>query len=91
MTSGTSQKAVLGWGTTCLGHLAGHPELLGAFLDQTGMSATDLRKGVGTLSLSMGLMDYFAHNEPALLAMCQTAGLKATDFMQTYERANRGG
>ncbi|NOZ31695.1 MAG: DUF3572 domain-containing protein [Alphaproteobacteria bacterium] len=91
MTSKALNEAVLNWGEICLGHLAGDPGLLDAFLTQSGMAPAQLRQSAGTKPMAMGLMAFYAHNEAALLAMCETAGVGAADFMRDYARANPDG
>jgi hypothetical protein len=73
----------------CLGHLAEHPEQLGEFMIQTGFDPPALRRAVGTRQLAIGLVDYFAQNEPMLLAFCASAGLRPEDFMAVWHKLNR--
>ena len=57
----------------CLSHLAENPEQLGEFMVQTGTSPVAVRRGAGTDSFGGGLIDYFAQNEPLLLAQSANA------------------
>jgi Protein of unknown function (DUF3572) len=72
----------------CLAYLIGAPDELARFMDQTGLDGEALRKTIGSRSLALGLMDYFAQDEAALLAMCANAGLSAERFMRTWQRLN---
>lgn len=75
----------------CLAYLTADPEELVRFMQHTGLDAGDLRSVVGTESLAHGMIDYFAQNEPALLAMCANAGFSAERFMRIYYRLNGDG
>ena len=74
----------------CLSHLVNEPELLGEFLGQTGTSPDDLRQGL-TQDITMGLFDFFAHNEPAMLSVCANAQINTEQFMRAYYKLNPSG
>jgi hypothetical protein len=73
----------------CLSFLAEHPEELMAFMQFAGLDPEALRRSVGTPDLQHGLIDYFAANEPILLALCANAGITPEQFMQVWHRQNR--
>lgn len=75
----------------CLGHLAEDPEQLAAFMNTTGYSPAGLRASVGSDQLGRGLIDYFAQNEPLLLAFCANNALRPEDFMRVWARLNPAG
>jgi hypothetical protein len=75
----------------CLSHLAENPELLGEFMVQTGTSPDALRKSVGSDTLGRGLIDYFAQNEPLLLALCANARIAPESFMRVWAKLNPAG
>lgn len=72
----------------CLGYLAEHPEELLAFMQHAGLDPDALRRSVGTPALQRGLVDYFASNEPILLALCANSGLSPEQFMRVWHRIN---
>ena len=72
----------------CLGHLTEDPEQLAAFMSMTGYSPVGLRAAVGSDQLGRGLIDYFAQNEPLLLAFCSNNALRPEDFMRVWARLN---
>ncbi|MGV8856035.1 MAG: DUF3572 family protein [Devosia sp.] len=73
----------------CLGYLAEHPEELLAFMQHTGLDPDALRSAVGTPALQRGLVDYFASNEPILLALCANSAISPEDFMRVFHQINR--
>ena len=75
----------------CLGLLAEDPEQLAQFMGTTGYSPGGLRAALGTDQLGRGLIDYFAQNEPLLLALCANNGLKPEDFMRVRAELNPAG
>lgn len=75
----------------CLGQLAEDPRQLAEFMAMTGYSPAALRSAVGTDQLGRGLIDYFAGNEPLLLALCANNGLKPDEFMRVWARLNPTG
>lgn len=72
----------------CLGYLAEHPDELLAFMQHAGLDPDALRNAVGSSALQSGLVDYFASNEPILLALCANAGLRPEEFMRVWHRLN---
>jgi hypothetical protein len=75
----------------CLGYLAENPEELLAFMQFAGLDPAGLRRAVGSASFERGLIDYFASNEPILLALCANAGFPPEQFMRVWHRLNQGG
>ncbi len=78
-------------GDICLGHLAQEPEQLAQFMGVAGFSLQSLRSAVGSEQLGRGLIDYFAQNEPLLVALCQTHALRPEDFMRVWAKLNPAG
>jgi hypothetical protein len=78
-------------GEMCLGYLAENPAQLAEFMGITGYSPNALRKVAGTPELDAGLIDYFAQNEPLLLAVCANNTFKPDDFMRVWARLNPAG
>jgi len=76
---------------SCLGYLAENPEELLAFMQFAGLDPDMLRRAVGSANLQRGLVDYFASNEPILLALCANSGLSPEQFMQVWHRLNPSG
>jgi hypothetical protein len=75
----------------CLGHLAEDPRQLAEFMGLAGLSPAALREAVGTARFGHGLIDYFAANEPLLLALCANNSLRPDDFMRVWARLNPAG
>jgi hypothetical protein len=75
----------------CLGYLAENPEQLGEFMVQTGTSPDAVRRGAGSDSFGRGLIDYFAQNEPLLLALCANAKIPPDSFMRVWAKLNPAG
>ena len=75
----------------CLGHLAEDPEQLSQFMGVTGYSPDSLRRSVGSEQFGHGIIDYFAQNEPLLLALCANGGIGPDDFMRVWARLNPAG
>jgi len=75
----------------CLGYLAENPEELGNFMSQVGYDPASLRASVGSESLGRGLIDYFAANEPLLLAFCANQKLAPESFMRVWVKLNPAG
>ena len=75
----------------CLGFLAENPEELGNFMAVTGYAPVSLRNAVGSDSLGRGLIDYFASNEPLLLALCANQNLSPDSFMRVWAKLNPAG
>jgi hypothetical protein len=75
----------------CLGFLAENPEELGNFMGQAGLSPETLRSSMGSREFAMGLVDYFASNEPLLLALCANASISPEQFMRLWYKLNPAG
>jgi len=75
----------------CLAYLVSDTEELSRFMLHAGLDNDSLRISVGSEHLTLGMLDYFAQNEPALLAMCANAGLSAQRFMRTWQKLNPSG
>ena len=73
----------------CLGYLAEHPDELLAFMQSAGLDPDALRAAVGTPALQRGLVEYFASNEPILLALCANSAMAPEDFMRVFHQINR--
>ncbi|HET8728010.1 MAG TPA: DUF3572 family protein [Alphaproteobacteria bacterium] len=71
-------------GRLCLDHLAADPAQLAAFMAAAGYTPTMLRQAVGGPDLTRGLIDYFAENEPLLLALCANNRLEPEQFMRIW-------
>jgi len=78
-------------GEMCLGYLAENPTQLAEFMGLTGYSPNGLRKVAGTPELDSGLIDYFAQNEPLLLALCANNNFRPDDFMRVWAKLNPSG
>lgn len=75
----------------CLGQLAEDPAQLAEFMALTGYSPAALRQALGSDQLGNGLIDYFAQNEPLMLALCANNGLRPDDFMRVWSQLNPAG
>ena len=75
----------------CLGYLAENPDELLAFMQHAGLDPQSLRAAIGTRRLQTGLIDYFAANEPILLALCANSGMSPEQFMRVWHRLNPSG
>jgi hypothetical protein len=75
----------------CLGQLAENPEQLADFMGFAGYTATGLRAAVGSEQLGAGLIDYFASNEPLMLALCANGGVTPEAFMRVWHKLNPSG
>ena len=73
----------------CLNHLAEDPELLGQFMVEAGYDPPGLRSALGTPGFHAGLIDYFARNEPMMLALCAANTVRPEDFMAIWAKLNR--
>lgn len=71
--------------------LAGDVEELTRFMSECGYDPAGLRAAIGSRALSVALIEYFARNEPQLLAMTANAGLSTSEIMTLYWRLNPGG
>ena len=75
----------------CLGHLAENPDQLAEFMSLTGYSPDALRRAAGGDQLGRGLIDYFAQNEPLLLALCANSAIAPESFMRVWAKLNPAG
>ncbi|MDB5562893.1 MAG: hypothetical protein JWN11_2311 [Hyphomicrobiales bacterium] len=72
----------------CLGQLAENPEQLSDFMGFAGYSPAGLRSAIGSQQLQAGLIDYFAANEPLMLALCANGGVSPEAFMRVWHQLN---
>ena len=77
-------------GDLCFAHLVEAPDELARFMEYAGFDPARLRRSLGTDDLALGLIDYFANNEPLLLALCANNDLKPEAFMRMWHRLNPG-
>jgi hypothetical protein len=89
--SETVEPSVAPLADACLGYLAEHPDELLAFMQFAGLDPDALRNSVGSSALQHGLIDYFASNEPILLALCANSALSPEQFMRVWHRLNPSG
>ena len=78
-------------GDACFSYLVGNPEELQRFMAISGYDSDSIRQAIGSDSLVHGMMEYFAANEPALLALCANSGLSASRFMRAWHKLNPHG
>ncbi len=71
-----------------LSYLASDPQELARFMSATGYDPAQLRAAIDSEELAMAAMDYFAANEPVLLAMCSNMKLDVARFMACWQRIN---
>ncbi len=71
-----------------IGYLASDPEELARFMNTAGYDPDGLRGALGTRSLAMAVLDYFASNEDCLLAMCANSDVTVERFMHVWQRLN---
>jgi hypothetical protein len=86
-----AESSVASLAEACLGYLAENPEELLAFMQYAGLDPDALRRSVGSPALQRGLIDYFASNEPILLALCANLGQAPEQFMRVWHRLNPSG
>ncbi len=70
-------------------YLASDPEELGRFLGITGFDVQGFRDALGSREMASAILDYFASNEPSLLAMCANRGISVERFMRCWHAQNR--
>lgn len=68
--------------------LLNDPEELSRFMNISGYDPDTLRASVDTLEFDLAILNYFASNEPALLAMCANKGIQAAEFMRIWHKQN---
>jgi hypothetical protein len=57
-----------------LQHIAGDHELLGRFLELTGLSPQGMREAAGSAEFLPGVLDFFMADEPALVSFAASIG-----------------
>ncbi len=72
----------------CMSYLVSDANILAQFMDFAGYDPNQLRNSVGSKAMAMALMEYFAKNEPALLAMCANSAIEVKDFMNFWQNQN---
>jgi len=72
-----------------ISYLAADPAELNRFMVATGYDPARLRTALGSDEMDRAIVDYFAANEAALLAMCANMNLEVERFMATWHRLNR--
>lgn len=85
------ETTTTGLAEACLGYLSENPDELLGFMQVAGLSPDALRRSVGTPAFERGIIDYFASNEPILLALCANSGLSPEQFMRVWHRLNPSG
>jgi len=73
-----------------LGHIAADDDLLGDFLDRSGLAPDELRARAGDPEFLGFVLEYLLGDEPRLLAFCEEAGL-APELPAAARRALPGG
>lgn len=73
---------------SCFSYIVSEPEELMNFMKYAGYSPDTIQKAVGTEALNLALLDYFASNESALMAMCAAGNLTPERFMNVWQRLN---
>lgn len=71
-----------------IGYLASDPEELVRFMKETGHDPDSLRDGLGSRGLALAVLDYFAANEAAMLAMCANSEVTVDRFMRVWQKLN---
>lgn len=72
----------------CFTYLVNRPDELSRFMVFGGYDGAALRRASGSRELAHGMLDYFAANEEALLAMCAESGLPVERVMRAWHRLN---
>ncbi len=86
-----AELSAVSLGELCLHHLAEDPAELARFMGETGYSPDALRRAAGSEALGRGLIDYFASNEPLLMALCANRNLRPEEFMRVWHKLNPSG
>lgn len=73
---------------SCFAFLVQDSDELIRFMSIAGYTPQTLQGAVGSESLSMAMVEYFANYEPSLLAMCANAQLDAQRFNTLLQRLN---
>ncbi|MCB1479746.1 MAG: DUF3572 domain-containing protein [Tepidamorphaceae bacterium] len=61
---------------SALGHIAADPQMLGRFLNATGLDAATLRAAAAEPGFMSAVTGFLMNNEPALLAFTANEGLR---------------
>jgi hypothetical protein len=77
--------------SACLDYLSADPEQLADFMQTAGLAPDDIRRATTDGGLAAGLIDYFAHNETLLTALCANRGWPTSAVMRHYYRLNPDG
>lgn len=70
-----------------LGHLAGNPEALERFYALTGYDPSNLRADAATPEFMTAILEFYAQDEPLLLAFCAESGTAPETFARIYHQA----
>lgn len=73
-----------------LGHIAADEDLLGDFLDRSGLAPDELRARAADPVFLGFVLEYLLNDEPRLLAFCEESGL-APELPAAARRALPGG
>ena len=84
----SEENEILALAEAGIDYLASDPEELGRFLGATGFDVQGFRDALGTKEMVSAVLDYFASNEPALLAMCANRSLSVKRFMACWHAQN---
>ena len=68
--------------------LLNDPEELSRFMSVSGYDPTSLRASIDSHEFDLAILNYFASNEPALLAMCANKDIQAAEFMKVWHKQN---
>jgi len=71
--------------------LAEQEEGLGRFLDQSGITAQDLRENAGSPEMGMAVLDFLLANEDLMLGFCESAGLEPKAVHLAHHHMNGAG
>ncbi len=86
--SGRKHEEHLRFGEMATSYLFADSAELIRFMQASGYDADSLRAALGSAELALAVMDYFAANEAALLAMCANVSLDVKEFMACWRRLN---
>jgi hypothetical protein len=86
-----TQPSAAELGDHCLTYLVQNPEQLAEFMSIAGLSPDSLRRAVASGTITAGLIDYVAQNEPLLLAVCEQAAISPDTFMRVWAKLNPAG
>lgn len=66
-------------GLQALAHLAGHDDLIGAFLSQTGADLAGLRAGAADPAFLGAVLEFLLEDDARVIGFAEAAGLRPTD------------